>query len=462
MYRSFTSCALIGLVVALTPRAHAQTATTVQLPTFGVSIDAQGVLKLQSFEDPTGQLNRQRLAAAQAALPQDVAAASPLRMISLQRLERALAKRIAEKQPPEESMQYLAGLQRVQYVFFYPDSKEIVLAGPAEGWGADLSGRVVGLQSGRPVIELQDFCAALRAFAPGAQPPQQVGCSIDPTADGLARMMEFQKKIPKAVRQDQQPHVAQFVANGLHDSLGMANIRVFGVSPDTHFAQVLVEADFRMKLIGMGAEIPPVRIPSYVEQIRTAAIGTLQRWWFVPNYECVRVSKDRLAMELVGQGVQLLGEDKLIDQRGGLAAGTPASKASELFCQAFTRKYPDLAAKSPVYAQMRNCVDLLVAAAYLQRELHERAGWDQGVLGDEQALPINTQPAPRQVHCVARAFWKGNRLLAPAGGGVDIRPTEALKAENLLPDDNGKLGTLRGRLTLEAGERWWWDAKPEK
>ena len=41
-----------------------------------------------------------------------------------------------------------------RYVFYYPDSKDIVLAGPAEGWVPDLSGRIVGLTqpaAGRPV-----------------------------------------------------------------------------------------------------------------------------------------------------------------------------------------------------------------------------------------------------------------------------------------------------------------------
>ena len=37
-------------------------------------------------------------------------------------------------------MQFLAGLTRVRYVFYYPETKDIVLAGPAEGWAADAAG----------------------------------------------------------------------------------------------------------------------------------------------------------------------------------------------------------------------------------------------------------------------------------------------------------------------------------
>jgi hypothetical protein len=54
-------------------------ATTVQLPSFGIAIDAQGVVSLKEFNDPDGRLLRERQQAAQARLPADVARASPLR-----------------------------------------------------------------------------------------------------------------------------------------------------------------------------------------------------------------------------------------------------------------------------------------------------------------------------------------------------------------------------------------------
>ena len=47
-------------------------------------------------------------------------------------------------------MQYLAGLQHLKYVFFYPDTRDIVIAGPAEGFFTDPSGRVRGMTSGTP------------------------------------------------------------------------------------------------------------------------------------------------------------------------------------------------------------------------------------------------------------------------------------------------------------------------
>jgi len=55
----------------------------------------------------------------------------------------------------------------------------------------------------------------------------------------------------------------------------------------THFAAVLVEADYRMKLIGIGLERPPVRLVSYVDRASPSQISrnALVRWFFTPDYE---------------------------------------------------------------------------------------------------------------------------------------------------------------------------------
>ena len=86
---------------------------------------------------------------------------SKLRKVSLNRLEQAI---VDHQGTLSDEMRYLAGLQRVRYVFYYPDSKDIVLAGPAEGWAPDLTGRIVGFTSGRPVVQLQDVVVAMRMF----------------------------------------------------------------------------------------------------------------------------------------------------------------------------------------------------------------------------------------------------------------------------------------------------------
>jgi hypothetical protein len=252
------------------------------------------------------------------------------------------------------------------------------------------------------------------------------------------------------------------IAEGVRSSLGLQKVRVDGVSPKTHFAQVLVEADYRMKLIGIGLETPPVKFASYIDRAKLGDIArnALQRWYFVPDYQCVRESEDKLAMELVGDGVKLIGEDEMVTSSGQrkMAAGR-GNKASQAFVNGFTKKYPELAERSPIYAELRNLVDLAVAAAYIQQQgFCDKAEWKMEFFGNEKDFAVETYEAPKMVESAANAVWRGNTIGTPVGGGVQIQPTQALESGNLLIDAKGKVSKLHETVKPDLAKgQWWWD-----
>jgi hypothetical protein len=459
---SFRRTLLVFCFLTMTstgPLLSQQPATTVQLPTFGISVDAEGVVSRVAVGDQTGVLRAQRIRAAHAQIPRELGQPSNMRKISLARLESALQQRVDAGQEPTDTMKQLAGLLRIEYVFVYPDRKDIVLAGPAEGWFVDAVGRPIGITSGRPVVELRDLAVALRAFPPNSRVRPFIGCTIDPSRKGLENLQEFQKTIPRTIPQNRRQQAAMQIGEGIQKALGNANVRVFGVSPKAHFAQVMIEADYRMKLIGIGLEPPPVRMTTFMGTLRNANEATLQRWWFTPNYECLSVDPDGLALQLVGQGVQLQGEDMAVLPGGTLAMKPlPTSKPSQLYTTAFTAKYPEIAAASPVYAQLRNLIDgLVTAAAMRELDLYGKAGWQPTWILNEKNLPTETEENPRHVPAAVNVEWKGNRLLAPAGGGISILPHQALEKDNLQPA-NPKLESTRKQIASPAdAETWWWD-----
>jgi hypothetical protein len=424
----------------------------------GVVVDADGVLRTRVFPDPTGMLTRQRLVAAQAALVPDMARPSKLRKVSLNRLEALVAERLASGQGLTDDMRYLAGLTRIRNVFFYPETQDIVIAGTAEGFMTNTAGRPVGIHTGRAVLELQDLVVAMRAFPPSGQRAEAFVVSIDPTPEGLAKMRQYLVNIAGRVT----PADDQRIAMGLRENLGLQDVRIEGIPRSTHFAQVMLEADYRMKLIGIGLENPPVRIPSYVSRAnpRSVARNALQRWYFTPNYDCVRVSDDELAMALEGEGVQLLSEDQFVQADGGRAVSTSIDRASQEFVGTFTAKYAELAAREPVYAQLRNLIDMSIAAAFIQqRDYYGRASWQMTVFGSETRFPVETYPEPKQVETAVNAVWKGNTLMTPVGGGVSIRPLLALASDRIKPDEKGDLKALHEQTGIESlpKDRWWWD-----
>ena len=424
----------------------------------GVVVDAQGVLRTQVAAD--AGLSAEQRKAAVAALPGDLKRAVPLRKVAIRRLEAEVAKAVAAGRGIPEEFAKLAGLTRVQYVFVYPAEAEaageIVLAGPAEPWIIDATGRVLGVESGSPTVLLEDLSAAIRCFPPGQPRDVLVGCSIDPRREGLAAMQQFLARIGRV-----NPDAGvDAIVTGLKESLGPQAVTVQGVSPATHFAHVMVEADYRMKLIGIGLERPPVPMKTWIESAAGGAVAAnaLQRWFFVPDYQCVRISEDDLGMELVGRGVKLCCADEVVLPGGRRMQTDKPSAAAKQYADTFTRKYADIAARGPVYAQLRTLIDLAVAAAYLQEfDAYGKTRWGAETLGSEQAFGIERFNRPTDVEPVINAVWRGNRLLTPIGGGVTVHPRMALDAPNLLMDERQEVKHAHAAARDLPTGRWWWD-----
>ncbi len=251
----------------------------------GVSIDTDGVLS-NARTDDLGMLGKLRERSLEK-IPAELNPAVEMRKISLRRLEAVLEECATNKKPIPDAMKYLAGLQHIHYLFVYPEQKDIVLVGPGEGWKVDAKGNVVGIATGRPVMLLDDLLVALRTARAAAQ--GGITCSIDPTPEGLARI--------KAPVRGGDP---QTVARDLESALGMQRISVQGVPATSHFARVLVAADYRMKRIAMNFDPSPVRgLPNYLQMVRPGARTMLSpRFWLEPKYEALLRDADGLAFEL--------------------------------------------------------------------------------------------------------------------------------------------------------------------
>ena len=426
-------------------------------PIAGVEIDATGVLTHKVHLDPGGRLMRERLAAARKNLDQQLVRSVQRRYVSLNRLEAAIEQHLAAGTPIPNEMLRLAGLTAISNVFYFPDTREIVIAGPAEGYVEDLSGRAIGVDSGHSILELQDLVVALRAFSPSGNRTNLISVSIDATQEGLAAMSKYYAEVSA-----KKPSKAEIpkIAKGMKKSLGLQNVTIRGISPRTHFAQVLVEADYRMKLIGIGLEKPAAKIVSYVDRAdpRQIARNAMERWFFVPNYECICQSEDGTAMELVSEGVKLIGENERVGADGARVNSGEVNPASQEFVREFTEKYPQLAARSPVYGQLKNLIDMTVAAAYMQQQdFYGQSGWKAELFGDEQRFPVETYETPRQVESAVNVVWKGNLLTTPIGGGVQIQAREALLPSRI-QTNNERTIAAKSAVQIETNRtQWWWD-----
>lgn len=462
MTRLFRTFLLVALAVAIVFPAssfgqntgNGNTINNFAQPIAGIDVDAQGVLKVRQF-DP--RVARQRLMAARQMRDNDLMRGSELRKVSLQRLEAALQQQIEQHGAVSDELKTLAGLTAIQYVFYYPETQDIVVAGPAEGFVADPTERFVGIETGKPTILLEDVVTALRAFAPGQPATGIISVSIDPTPEGLQRMQQFLASVRGRV----QPSDAERLAMGLKNNLGLQTVSIRGIPTDSHFARVLVEADYRMKLIGIGLERLPMRFQSYVDRANPSAVAAnaMERWYFQPRYDGIAVSEDGLAMKINERGVQLVGENERVAGGRRTVSGR-VNKASQAFCQEFTSKFPAIADNVRIYAELRQLMDVSIAAAYIQeQDFYGQAEWAMPTLGSESAFSVQRYTAPEQVETAVNAVWRGNTLMTPLGGGVEIRPRKALAGDTLVVDREGKNNLVKqsaGPSDLKDGQ-WWWD-----
>ncbi len=373
-------------------------------------------------------------------------------MVSLTRLEKQIQLLQAAGRQPSEEMQVLAGLQRVQYVFVYPESGDLVLAGPAGDWTPGDENSIVSTDTGAPVVRLDDLVVILRLMM--SDRPAEFGCMITPRREGLARIQAFIRE-HKHARLDQ-----------LRDQLGSQDIEVYGLDPRTRAARVMVEADYRMKLVGMGLEKGVPGVQSYLASISLAPgepgppMGVL-RWWFTLNYDAVSASADRRAFALRGQGVKVESENEHLTAQGQRVHTGQSEELTRKFARDFTAHFDALCRKYPIYAELRNLFDLgLVCALVHEEGLADRVGWHLTCFGNPQAFAVELGEAPKEVQTVvsSRAVNRSVTLIG-VSGGVRVQPASLVRREAIEIPRDGALDSRRSAAATKkpAGDNWWWD-----
>ncbi|HXT58991.1 MAG TPA: DUF1598 domain-containing protein [Pirellulales bacterium] len=428
----------------------------------GVYVDTLGVVRRIAPEDlGNGPLAKLRRSAERRLAADDVRRASPLRKISLPRLEREIQLRMAAGRPLDEEMSVLAGLQRIKYVLIYPETGDLVLAGPAGDWKLDRENRLASSDTGRPVVQLDDLVLLLRHVSHSRD--GEFGCSINPTDEGLAKAQAFlQESSKKPIKAGGRGKWLE----QLRSQLGRQTIEVFGIDPRSRVAHAIVEADYRMKLVGIGLEKGTLDVPSYLESIKVPAGQApppmnVLRWWFTVNYDAVKASRDRDVYELNGQGVKVLSENELLAAGGKRIHMGESDELNSQFAYNFTKHFPELAVKYPVYADLQNIFDLALTASLIKAEgLADRVGWHMLAFGDPERYPLAQGHAPAAVETVVNHRVVNRvHVLAAVSGGVTADCSSLVKDQAIQLDGKGALGSERERSKPEqvAHASWWWD-----
>jgi len=433
----------------------------------GVYVDGSGLLSKLDTEEGDLSLARLRRKSAEATGNKDVRKSSRLRKVSLTRLEREVQKLAALGRDPDEVMKSLAGIHEVKYLFVYPKSGDIVLAGPATDWVLNAEGRRVSSTTGKPVLNLDDLVVCLRnAYEEGSR----FGCSITPRKKNLAQTKAF---LAESAKKPLGPSASarRRWLDQLRSQMGRQDIEVYGIDPRTRAAQVLVEADYRMKLVGMGLEEGTLGVKSYLDRVTLGKDGkpkpmNVLRWWFTLNYKAMSTTAGRDAYQLHGQGVKVLSENELITELGERRhTGTSDVHTSE-FAHDFTKHFKLLAARYPVYAELKNIFDLALVSAVIKAEdLPGQVGWHMTHFGsptsdNDIAYEVELSTAPREVETVINHRMIGRKhIVAGVSGGVSVSAKPLVQQDAIEIDQYGLMKAERLAAVPEdlPHSAWWWD-----
>jgi hypothetical protein len=416
----------------------------------GVSIDTEGVLRQPNPDGRKMLLDELRKdlkpVEGQLALPVE------MRMVSLRRLEEACEHALRHNlgRLPDEVM-FLGGLQRIQYIFVYPEQNDVILAGPGEGWRIDEQANVVGATTGRPVLRLDDLLIALRQVE--AAHRVGISCSIEPTEEGYRNLSQLLNNQPRT----SGPRDTQALEAAMKKAFGPQQIKLTGVPPTSHFARVMVAADYQMKRLAMQLDRSPIKeLPSYLDLIKSVGSTTNvnPRWWLACNYEPLSRSENGLAWELRGPGVKALTEEDVVNEQGKVAASGRKNPQAEKWAELMTDHYEKLSGKNPIFSELRNLMDMCVVAAVISKnDLLSKAGCSLPLLyGADSDLTVEVWNAPKTVDPQVSFVRTRKGLTVTASGGVQIESWDVADRQQV----DAQLAQVRDKALAANSKQWWW------
>jgi hypothetical protein len=399
----------------------------------------------------------------------DPRAASDMRYVSLPRLEAAIAQRQAAHLPLDPAMLTLGGMRQVKYVLVYPETGDLVLAGPAGDWRPTREG-MVDVDTGRPLVRLDDLLTLWRRQLD--KKSSAFGCSIVPRQEALARTQEY---LASTAGEAIEASDRREWLKGLRDTVGVQDVEYYNIDPNTRVAGLLLAADYHMKLVGMGLAEGVPGVKSYLATVRLGPGGqappmSILRWWFSMPTSTVTKSPEGDAFSLPANCVQVLSENEMLAARGERVHTGQSDALNSAFAKSFTKEFATLSDKYPIYGQLARVFELSLALAVIEKQgLAAEVGWSPNLLLDGEHLRLPRVGTPQGVETVINHRVIGGRqIIAGVSGGVWVDGGKSVAMAAAQGDTAAALAAVRKAPSVgtqagndaepTAGEVvWWWD-----
>jgi hypothetical protein len=396
-----------------------------------------------------------------------LASKDAVRAISLNSLQKKL-KGCQAKGTCGDEVTQLAGIRTLSGVVIDNGTKDVILFGRVD---PEL-----------PVLSLDDFVVALgQAWLKYAVVKGNVreytypGCSIDPRAEYLRNLQTIEQQMGAQTSPEGKEKTIEAWGR---ECVKPQSVRVMGIPFDTHFAQVMVKADYDLKRLVDGSD--HVDVPGLVSisdrNMDEAKIAMsqkkkvqlpgakLNRFWLYPGNNIYQ--EDGEAFFIKQCPVTLLTE-LMHTSSGGEVSGSGGSEPDAArFANDFTLLYRKVAQQRPVYEELEGLFRFVAIAGIIKEQTGTGESFDLSYLLDsyrvaevpvDRSLPGRYALKKFQTDEADEAATRHAYLWLPSCGGVDIAINEQRRRVD--SDKTGILGKLKAAVlkARPSADSLYWD-----
>jgi len=326
-------------------------------------------------------------------------------------------------------------------------------------------------EPGLPLLYSDDFVVALRntwlkyAVLKGNTYDYRAPyCSIEPDLQAV----ESLKNIGNQIREGSDAHsVERAVKKWRELCRAPQSVRILGIPFDSHFASVLVKADYDMKKLAIGSDSVSISgftslsdmtlekaRSDFVEEGSVSISSSIgNRFWFHPGEILFLEHEGIITIEKCQ--VVLLTEESYLRKGGKISGEGKTSEVAESFAENFTSLYGELTKQKPIYIEFENLFNILALSKSIKfKSSHEKAAMDLGYLMDRYPLSRTSVskhlPGESNVKRFEEDFQKGGdhqiaKVWIPFCGGVAMNIK--LSDSNFKWDRSGKLSQMRRKIS---------------
>jgi len=296
----------------------------------------------------------------------------------------------------------LCGITRFESFLVDEGGRDIILVGKQAGGGSSL--------------HLDELVVAMRSIWRAGT--QAVSCSLDPRRENVLAIQQINSQLGKIQSPDQGKRMIQQVKGAWGSQL----VRIGGVPKDSRYAHIMIDADYHLKKVSLGA-LKVSGVHSYLDMKVSDARDRIaqgedtvpsgiafNRFWFNVEKEFPAFTEDEGIVWIKACPIALFTEQQMGASSGELFDVDEDDPVAMAYAKAFSDAFPRLTEQVAPYADLRNLYLLkAVLESMRYRQAAERVGLNMDIFLSLYATKTATPMPETMEGCVVNqeAFLKG-------------------------------------------------------